>query len=448
VHKFFALLSSTLVVLIAVTLWLEMKPQGSPFQEAYQKILHEKTGSGVNEPKIRQDWLPALHRTDRCRTCHLGIEDSLFKNEPQPLRTHSAIPNHDFRKFGCTVCHEGQGLATNTAEAHGRAGSWEYPMLPGNVVEGACGRCHLENSIKGAPLLSSGRQLINEYGCIGCHKLPAFNRPDYIGPDLGGIAGKVKPQWIVSWLQNPREYLPKTIMPNSKLTEDQATDIASYLMAQSPVTSKHNLSSAPPDEKIAAQGKLIFSQSRCVTCHALEGKGGALGPDLGRAGDKLEGDWLNAWLDNPKNYFPKTRMPRFNFSSGEIKSLSQHILTDLSNGDYRNDVSQSFGTPGAVDRGKKLILKFGCTGCHVVPGIADSGRELAPSLETIGSKTTSQFVFGGTTIKKTAPNWIFIKLQRPRVFGEELVMPLVPMKHRQLPQPLWGRRNVIFPLLL
>ena len=447
-------MSITLVALIAVTLLIEIRPQWSGFQRAYQTELRAKNGSKINKPGIRQDWLPHLRRTDRCITCHLGIEDTSFKDAPQPLRTHPAIPHHDFRKFGCTVCHEGQGLATTTHAAHGHEKNWEHPLLPGNVVEGSCGRCHTGGTVKGAPLLNAGRQLIDKYACIGCHKLPTFTRPDYIAVELGQIAKKAKPSWLIAWLQDSREYLPKTIMPDYKLTADQATDIASYLFNQSKNKTDSTVSPVPVTgtEEQVAEGKLIFSQSRCITCHALDGKGGSIGPDLGRIGDKIIPEWLAVWLGNPKDYFSKTRMPRFNFSLIEIESLQQYLMTELSNGDYTTAVNHPFGSSESAERGKKHVLKLGCTGCHVIPGITDSGRELAPSLEAIGSKTTSQFAFGQTSIEKTAANWMFVKTLRPRIFGQELVMPdykLSPDETQAITVALVGqtRRDIPFSMI-
>lgn len=98
-------------------------------------------------------------------------------------------------------------------------------------------------------------------------------------------------------------------------------------------------------------------------------------------------------------------------------------MTELSNGDYTEEVSSKFGTQAAIDSGRKIIQKFGCSGCHAIPGISDSTREIAPSLESVGSKTVGQLVFTGTKIDKSTANWIFTKLLRPKVFGKDLVMP-------------------------
>ncbi|HEX7412072.1 MAG TPA: hypothetical protein VF298_08040, partial [Bacteroidales bacterium] len=61
---------------------------------------------------LKQIWVPKLNRIDRCITCHTGIDNGKLANAPLPFRSHSQIP-HDIATFGCTICHNGQGLATN-----------------------------------------------------------------------------------------------------------------------------------------------------------------------------------------------------------------------------------------------------------------------------------------------------------------------------------------------
>jgi mono/diheme cytochrome c family protein len=452
VHKLFAVLGGALIILVIITVWLELRPEWVRHQKDYQAWLGKKAEPDNAGFRVKQDWLPDLHRTDRCRTCHLGIEDTLFQNAREPLRTHPPIPNHDFNKFGCTVCHEGQGRATTVQAAHGPVDNWKYPLLPKQVLEGACGRCHQDKLSGQGSILTQGRQLIGQYGCTGCHKVAGIAPPEYIGPDLNRVAEKVTPSWLVSWIRDPREYLPKTTMPNYKLTREEAREIASYLMHYRPVQAASDGGAGAGAEKLAETGKLLFSQSRCVSCHALDGKGGTLGPDLGRIGDKIERDWLGPWLGSPQAYFPKTRMPHFNFTPPEIAALTEYMLQDLSNGDYPPDPTVLDSSSRVVEKGKKLIIKYGCTGCHAVPGISDTGREIGPSLVTIGAKTLDQFLFGEEKIERTVPNWMFVKLLRPRAFGRELVMPdygLKPVEALAMTNVLMGQvpENIPSPYL-
>ena len=68
---------------------------------------------------LRQIWLADLGRVDRCTTCHLGIDDPVFANAAQPFRTHPGtwLTTHPADRFGCTICHDGEGQATDYRSA-------------------------------------------------------------------------------------------------------------------------------------------------------------------------------------------------------------------------------------------------------------------------------------------------------------------------------------------
>jgi hypothetical protein len=106
---------------------------------------------------IRQDLLPGLQRVDRCTTCHLGVEDPTMKSAPQPFAFHANLAPHVPARFGCTVCHGGQGLATDQQNAHGKVAFWQEPLLPKEYVRASCGRCHKEGDVPGVPELTDAR---------------------------------------------------------------------------------------------------------------------------------------------------------------------------------------------------------------------------------------------------------------------------------------------------
>ena len=84
--------------------------------------------------------VPALHTVDRCVTCHLGIDDPRMADQRNPHRTHPKrlLAIHRVEKFGCTVCHQGQGAALNFEEAKAEDYFWDYPLLPAKLTEATC----------------------------------------------------------------------------------------------------------------------------------------------------------------------------------------------------------------------------------------------------------------------------------------------------------------------
>lgn len=83
-----------------------------------------------------------------------------------------------------------------------------------------------------------GRTLIKPYGCSSCHTIGGVPGADaLVGPPLNGIASRMyiggvarnTPLNMVHWIENPKQFDPKTAMPNVGVSHRDAVDIASYL---------------------------------------------------------------------------------------------------------------------------------------------------------------------------------------------------------------------------
>lgn len=219
--------------------------------------------------RINQVYLSELgHRVDRCTTCHMAIDRPGFeeitnvkkspmlgfKNKGLPFTTHSnfdlIIKNHPPERFGCTVCHQGQGRATDNKSARGDVLHWGEPILPAKYIESSCGKCHLGlDELKGAPSLSKGRQLFKEHNCSQCHTI---DREDLrsiatgkTGPPLTYIGSKrveelnwgtvtnipkTKWDWHFAHLKNPKLFAPDTDMPVLGLTDEDADALVNFIL--------------------------------------------------------------------------------------------------------------------------------------------------------------------------------------------------------------------------
>ena len=69
------------------------------------------------ETGIRQVFISSLKKADRCTSCHIGVENPMMTKVDHPYKVHPGnfLENHSVAKFGCTICHYGQGRATNCA---------------------------------------------------------------------------------------------------------------------------------------------------------------------------------------------------------------------------------------------------------------------------------------------------------------------------------------------
>jgi len=394
------------------------------YQKGYKELLAKE---GEGEPELaafplgaRQRWIVALNRVDRCETCHLGVEDPRFGVVRGPFRTHPDADSHPFETFGCTVCHGGQGLATSVEDAHGPTENWNLAIYNENFLQKSCSLCHGEHIGEEAPVLARGRGIFYEYGCRGCHKVEGKERKK-VGPPIRKIGGKVRSDWLFRWLRNPREYLPKSRMPDFRFDDQQAADIALLLSMQRGATGE-TLSGSEE------RGRRVFNESRCVTCHAVEGKGGDIGPDLSKVGSKLRAGWLLGWLRNPQKVMPETRMPVFGFTERDVRDLAAFLMVeylDLEQEEEQVTRDLEAVAKGNVSSGKDLVEKYGCTGCHEIEGVEDRG-ENGSELTRIGDIHISRLDFGDLEVpreQRTVPNWLFNKMRNPRMFKDDLKMP-------------------------
>jgi hypothetical protein len=97
---------------------------------------------------------------------------------PLPHRVHSGevLTHHPADRYGCTICHQGQGAATNFYDAKAEDAFWDYPLLPAELTQATCTSCHDLEYLAGkvpeqVTLLRAGRKLFSDRSCGSCQKL-------------------------------------------------------------------------------------------------------------------------------------------------------------------------------------------------------------------------------------------------------------------------------------
>src|SRR4051812_38827121 len=102
-----------------------------PFQRKYRQM--QVAAEPADEAKkiiasrpieIKQTILTQLGNVDRCITCHQGMDPlatpslvNEFKENPFKSHPGEFLKNHPPDKFGCVVCHGGQGISTTFNDA-------------------------------------------------------------------------------------------------------------------------------------------------------------------------------------------------------------------------------------------------------------------------------------------------------------------------------------------
>ena len=433
----FSVSSAVFLVVLAISPFKDYFREYHRYQNDHRALLLERAGSRreLQEARasgvgIRQIWIPQLHDTvDRCRTCHLGVDDPRMASEVQPHRTHPVVPHvpEDLQDFGCVVCHRGQGRATSLAAAHGDTADWESPLLPVRYTEASCGRCHEGSSVPEASLLSRGRALMERAGCYGCHELKGHETWQGDAPDLNGLSQKTHVGWLRAWLRDPDALRPGTWMPNFELPDEEIESLVAFLWAQPPAP-EQTLEDEEPHAGDYDRGRKLFRESRCISCHLVEGKGNGSAPELSGIASAVNRRWLLAFLRDPHAFQPGTAMPQYAFERGDLVDLTQYMMEEF--------VDPAAPEPGPpyrpalkrVEEGERVYVKYGCGGCHAIPGRSDSAR-IGPELNGIGDKPVALLDFGQRTdLPRALPDWLGAKIVSPRSFRSELKMPVFGME--------------------
>jgi cytochrome c2 len=83
-----------------------------------------------------------------------------------------------------------------------------------------------------------GEKRFPQYGCTSCHVIPGVpGAHGKVGPTLAKwserrlVAGTApnSPEMLIRWIQEPQSIDPKTAMPNTGVTEQDARHMAAYL---------------------------------------------------------------------------------------------------------------------------------------------------------------------------------------------------------------------------
>ncbi|MBI4575387.1 MAG: c-type cytochrome, partial [Planctomycetes bacterium] len=128
-----------------------------------------------------------------------------------------------------------------------------------------------------------GRTLVEEVGCLGCHRVGALGRDlargHRFGPDLAQVGAKTSLGWLQDWLKDPTHYYPGTRMPSLRLDDQEAADVAAYLASLREVSDPAGFSTplAPVDRALrdSMLGDLLAKRGRATFEEQLRGLGAA-----------------------------------------------------------------------------------------------------------------------------------------------------------------------------
>lgn len=378
--------------------------------------------------ELEQRLVASLGVVDRCEACHDAAD-----------HPGSTLDNHAVERFGCTVCHGGQGAATTADAAHLATPSWERPLFTAAEREAACGTCHQGSTVEGAPALSRGRAVLAERGCAGCHEIPGVALPE-IAPDLDGLKDKASPAWVRAWLADPSALNADHRMPQFAMPDTEIEPIVAFLFSldgpalTAPAATGAAAGAGPTADSVAdsARGRKAVATRRCATCHRIEGRGGGFAPDLSLAGSKLSPAWMLSLLTDTHRLRPHTRMPGFRLSPEEAADIVAYATEQW--------VPDTAETPWAafsiearrelIDVGRFEFIEHGCPGCHRAGDIPRAPA--AMPLDDLGRRRVADLPLADGAPMSDLPSWIAMKVRVPTAFDLAGASPALMPAYRGL----------------
>ena len=231
--------------------------------------------------------------------------------------------------------------------------------------------------------VEAGKSLYEKLHCVACHVAPDDAKADPTKISQKHVLAKFTPGALVAFLLKPSEHFAWIGMPDFKLSNEEAFQLAAYLESAADKPSERTIAS---DEALILKGKNLVQSSGCLNCHTLDLPNTFKAPALA----ELKPDaWTAGCLASSPA--PESKAPRYTLSSADRLALAAFGRTDRS----------SLTRHTAADFLERQSMSLNCRECH--------GKfEGFPVWELLGGKLkpewASRFI-GGTESWKPRP-WL------------------------------------------
>lgn len=279
--------------------------------------------------------------------------------------------------------------------------------------------------------IARGKQLVSASGCTSCHVIDGLPKSENFAPELTvvGSLPLVKalfkpgmdhslPAYIEAKIREPRSLGPGLKMPQFSLSPAQVQALTTALLAQT-----DRARTLPPSMRVAGvyptpyepagEAGRLMRDLNCFTCHAINGHGGDMAPDLTWEGTSVQRVWLFKFMKNPNTLRPALirRMPKFNLDDHEANVITDYLMTVYQTPAFDRDETVTHADKAEAENGRQLFYsKYACQSCHIVDPKQDKGY-IGPTLTAVGSRMNAAWIFhwlkgpAALRARTLEPNW-------------------------------------------
>jgi len=217
-----------------------------------------------------------------------------------------------------------------------------------------------------------GARLFRQKGCQTCHAVGGVGGT--VGPGLDKYSRYASPLHLTAALWRRGKSMAQTMedkrVPRPTFEGNDIPDLLAYIRSAGGGSERVYVPPGNPK-----RGEELFTQKRCVECHAIRTHGGRVGPDLG---EKLRGSLMRIagamWNHGPKMWAEMARR------GIEVPALNTEEMADLISYLY---FFQFLDPPGDAGRGWAVYKEKRCAVCHAATG---AGKPVAPSIGDVAAK--------------------------------------------------------------
>lgn len=271
--------------------------------------------------------------------------------------------------------------------------------------------------------------------CTSCHKFEGQGAE--FAPDLTKGSGKYKTvDELTKFLKDPASI--GSGMPKQQLSDQEIKDIAEFMASLSgSAGSAGSAGGEAGGDKAAggaattadnSKGQGVFDAS-CKGCHAIDGAGGTMGPELSSIGSKMDAAKIAAFVKDPAAVKAGSPMPKLPLSEEDLKAVAEFLASKGGKGGAaavakavpaagaaaQPQAGTPISDPRKFDFAQKTIDANSCKSCHKIGG---EGGSFGPNLSKEGSFRDAAFIAK------------FLK--NPKEVNPQTQMPVVPLTAEEI----------------